>query len=411
MRGRNLAIISRSGGHAIIASDACELSGFRLAHFPEEFLREIESHFRASVIRLTNPIDLGDLFDLDLYARIVERTLQLEGVDGVVFLHTSLSETEHHTSRMLVERIIDLVERYNKPVAFYLSANNAEVSYLKQNYDLPVFTQVVETVRALEISHRFCCGFAKAGGEDEKGRSIDGKTIRGLLDKAKSDKRDLLLSEAMEVLERCGIETTHSVTARSVAEAQAAAEELGFPVVIKVIAEEISHKSNVGGVELNLGDLQAVAEAHARMMERLRQAYPDVTPEGVMVQPMITGGWELILGGRQDKQFGPVVLVGLGGIFAEFFEEVAVRVAPITAREALEMIESLRGSQVLKGARGHLPADLDSVVHALLQLSQLLCEFPEVQEVDVNPLKVFHKGMGCKAVDARVILQQHHFAS
>jgi acetate---CoA ligase (ADP-forming) len=404
MQGRNLAVISRSGGHAIIASDACELSGFRLAHFPEEFLREIESHFRASVIRLTNPIDLGDLFDLDLYAMIVERTLQLDDVDGVVFLHTSLSDAEHHTSRMLVERIIDLVERYDKPVAFYLSANVAEVSYLKQTYDLPVFTQVVETVRALEISHRFCCGIAKAPVEEDKGRPIDSKAIRALLETAQAEKRDLLLSEAMEVLERCGIETTRSLTARSVSEAKAAAEVLGFPVVIKVIAEEISHKSDVGGVELNLGDAQAVEDAYTRMMERLRQAYPDVTPDGVMVQPMITGGWELILGGRQDEQFGPVVLVGLGGIFAEFFEEVAVRVAPISALEAMEMIESLRGSQVLKGARGHLPADLDSVVKALLQLSKLLCEFPEVAEVDVNPLKVFHEGMGCKAVDARVIL-------
>jgi acyl-CoA synthetase (NDP forming) len=209
----------------------------------------------------------------------------------------------------------------------------------------------------------------------------------------------------MEVLEHCGIGTTRSLTARTVAEAKSLAEELGFPVVIKVIAEEISHKSDVGGVELNLGDAQAVEDAYARMMERLRQAYPEVTPDGVIVQPMVTGGWELILGGRQDEQFGPVVLVGLGGIFAEFFEEVAVRVAPISAAEALEMIESLRGSQVLKGARGHLPADLDSVVQALLQLSQFLCEFPDVQEVDVNPLKVFHQGMGCKAVDARVILQ------
>jgi acetate---CoA ligase (ADP-forming) len=404
MRGKNLAVISRSGGHAIIASDACELSGFRLAHLPEEFLREIESHFRASVIRLTNPIDLGDLFDLDLYAKIVERTLQLESVDGVVFLHTSLSETEHHTSRMLVERIIDMIERYDKPVAFYLSANVAEVSYLKQNYDLPVFTQVVETVRALEISHKFCCGLAKERDPGENGLPIDREPIRDLLDAAREEKRDLLLSEAMEVLEYCGIETTRSLIASSVEEAQSAGEELGYPVVIKVIAEEISHKSDVGGVELNLGDSQAVAEAYARMMERLRQAYPDVTPEGVMVQPMITGGWELILGGRQDKQFGPVVLVGLGGIFAEFFEEVAVRVAPISADEAMEMIESLRGSQVLKGARGHLPADLNSVVNALLQLSKLLCEFPDIQEVDVNPLKVFHEGMGCKAVDARVIL-------
>jgi acetate---CoA ligase (ADP-forming) len=156
MKGKNLAIISRSGGHAVIASDACELAGFNLASFPDEFLREIERYFRASVIRLTNPLDLGDLFDLDVYARIVEQTLQLEGVDGVVFLHTSLSQAEHLKSRELLVRLMDLVDEYEKPVAYYISADAAEVNYLKQSYPFPIFTQVVETIRALEISYRYC---------------------------------------------------------------------------------------------------------------------------------------------------------------------------------------------------------------------------------------------------------------
>jgi acetyltransferase len=157
MRGRRLAVISRSGGQAVIAADACELIGFDLAPFPESFLREIEKNFRASVIRLTNPLDLGDLFDLELYAQIVERTLQLEDVDGVVFLHTSLSEAENLKSRLLLERLMVLSQQYEKPVAYYLSAAYQEIAYLKQNYDFPVFTAVVETVRALQISHRHCC--------------------------------------------------------------------------------------------------------------------------------------------------------------------------------------------------------------------------------------------------------------
>ncbi len=155
MRGKRLAIISRSGGHAVIAADACELSGFELAHFSEEFLRQIEQHFRASVIRLTNPLDLGDLFDLNVYAQIVEQTLQSDLVDGVVFLQTSLSEEENRICRNLLERIIALVEQYQKPVAYYLSTTAQEVNYLKQNYAYPIFTQVVETIRALEINQRY----------------------------------------------------------------------------------------------------------------------------------------------------------------------------------------------------------------------------------------------------------------
>jgi acetate---CoA ligase (ADP-forming) len=339
-----------------------------------------------------------------LICTLASQTLQLEDVDGVVFLHTSLSQQEHITSRALLERLMDLVQKYNKPVAYYLSADAAEINYLKQTYNFPVFTQVVETVRALEISHRYCCQYKKPQPGDYPGsfRANPGR-VRELLDYGKQEQRDLLLSEAVEVLEAYGIPTARSIAAASIEEAVEAAAQMGYPVAIKVIAEQISHKSDVGGVELNLRNEAALAAAFEEMMARIKAAYPQVKPDGVLVQPMITGGWELILGGRQDLQFGPVVLIGLGGIFTEFFEEVAVRVAPITEAEALEMLGSLRGSQILQGARGHKRADVEAVVDALLRLSQLLSDFPEIQEIDINPLKVFHEGEGCRALDARII--------
>lgn len=406
MKGKNLAIISRSGGHAVMAADACELSGFDLAHFPETFLREIEKHFRASVIRLTNPLDLGDLFDLDVYAEIVERTLQLDGVDGVVFLHTSLSDVENQASRLLLDRIVELVIKYDKPVVYYISTAAQEVSFLKQNYSFPIFTQVVETIRALEMSYHY---FSQSEQIHKRGNipiyKVEQVQSKALIDHAKIENRDLLLSEALDILEYYGIPTIRSVSAKTVSEARAAAEVMGYPVAIKVIAEQISHKSDVGGVQLNLRNGPAVAEAFEDMMKRIQYAYPDARVDGVLVQPMVIGGRELIIGGRQDPQFGPVVLVGLGGIFVEIFEESIVRVAPISHREALEMIESLRGFQILKGARGHKPADVESVVEALLRLSQLLCDFPEIKELDINPLRVFHEHDGCRALDARIILQ------
>jgi acetate---CoA ligase (ADP-forming) len=406
MKGRNLGVISRSGGHAVIAADACELSGFNLAHFPDEFLREIEKHFRASVIRLTNPLDLGDLFDLNVYADIAERTLQLEGVDGIVFLHTSLSEAENLASRMLLERFNTLVEKYGKPIAYYLSAATQEITYLKQNYNFPVFTQVVETIRALEMNYRYY-------NQSEQVRAIEialafrvnQPAVRSLIQQAKAQNRDLLISESLQVLEYYGIPTVRSAVATSVEQVQAIAENIGYPVAIKIIAEQISHKSDVGGVQLNLRNGPAVSAAFEDMMSRIRQAFPQIQPDGVLVQPMVTGGRELILGGRQDPQFGPVVLVGLGGVFVEIFEEAVLRVAPITHRDALEMIESLRGAQILKGARGGKPADLDTLVEALLRLSQLLVDFPEIKEVDINPLRLFHEHEGCRALDARMILQ------
>ena len=405
MKGKNLAIISRSGGHAVIAADATELAGFNLAHFPESFLREIEKHFRASVIRLTNPLDLGDLFDLNVYAQIVEQTLQQEDVDGIVFLHTSLSDAENQTSRKLLDRMIELVDRYNKPVAYYISAAAGEVNYLKQNYDFPIFTQVVETIRALGMNYYYHTQSALIRSEEEIPHfKVNHQEVKSLLSLAAEDHRDLLISEALQVLEHYGIPTVQSVNAVTQDEAQTAADEIGYPVVMKIVAEQISHKSDVGGVQLNLRNSQDVAAAFDDMMARIHTAYPDAELDGVLVQPMVTGGRELILGGRQDPQFGPVVLIGLGGIFVEIFEESVVRVAPISRREALEMIQNLRGYQILAGARGHKAADIDKLVEILLRLSQLLTDFPEIKELDINPLRVFHEGEGCQSLDARIIL-------
>jgi acyl-CoA synthetase (NDP forming) len=175
---------------------------------------------------------------------------------------------------------------------------------------------------------------------------------------------------------------------------------------MKVISKQISHKSDVGGVQLNLRSEIGVADAHRDMTKRIHQAYPEAKIEGVLIQPMVTGGRELIVGGRQDAQFGPVVLVGLGGIFVEILGEVSVRVAPICRREALEMIDELRGSAMLKGARGTKPSDVEAAVEVLLRLSQLLCDLPEILEIDINPLRVFQEKEGCLALDVRMILKK-----
>jgi acetyltransferase len=406
MKGKNLAIISRSGGHAVMAADACELSGFDLAPLPDRFLREIEKHFRASVIKLTNPLDLGDLFDLDVYAQIIDETLQLESVDGVVFLHTSLSERENKRSRVLLEHLIEMVARYDKPVAYYISADAQEVSALKQSYNFPIFTRVVETIRALETSYNHCCKPHQDVVSDHiETYQVRKQSVKSLIHQAKAVGRDLLLSEALQVLEGYGIPTVRSVVAMTVEDAQKAAQEMGYPVAIKIVAEQISHKSDVGGVQLNLRNGPALAAAFEDMMGRIQSAYPRAEVDGVMVQPMVTGGRELIIGGRQDPQFGPVIMVGLGGVFVEVFGEAVVRVAPITHVEAVEMVESLRGVQILKGARGHKPADIESVVLALTRLSQLMTDFPAIKELDVNPLRVFHEGGGVRALDARIILE------
>ncbi len=405
LKDKRLAIISRSGGHAIVAADACEITGFQLAEFPESFIKEIEKHFRASVIKLTNPLDLGDLFDLDVYYRIVEETLTQENVDGVVFLHTSVARTEHDPTKSLVGRLEKLSKEYNKPVVVYVSANSEEVSQLRNSFDFPIFTHIVEMFRALKL------GFDHSRMIETVDRHevaptfvVDKKRVRELIEMAGSENRDLLLDEAIEVLHCYGIPAIPGKKATNAKESQAAAEELGYPVAMKVIAKELSHKSDVGGVQLNLRDGKAVESAYKDMEAKIKKSYPDVSIDGVMVQPMAVGGRELILGARQDEQFGSVILVGLGGIFVEIFEQANMRIAPISRTEAQAMIEELNGAQILMGARGEKPFDIDSVVDAVLHLSQLMMDFPEIQEFDINPLRIFHEGDGCSALDARIIL-------
>lgn len=407
MRGDNLAVISRSGGHAVIAADACEMSGFKLAPFPQEFLKEIERHFRASVIKLTNPLDLGDLFDLEIYLKIIDRTLAQLEVDGLIFLHTYNAAMEGQKSRELFLQIIELSQKYDKPVALYVSTEDAEVNYLKRNLNYPVFTQIVETVRALKINRAYYV-------EKERRRKLEEipvfrvnkDLVSSLLKRAYQENRDLLLPETGELLQAYGIPMVRGLTASTAEEAIHAAREIGFPVVMKVISKEISHKSDVGGVQLNLRSSEGVQGAYGDMHARLQRNFPGAKIEGMLIQPMITGGRELIVGGRQDEQFGPVVLVGWGGIFVEIFGEFSVRIAPISRSQATEMIEELRGAAILRGIRGDKPADVQAVAEVILRISQLLNDFPEIQEIDLNPLRVFAAQEGCLALDGRVILKK-----
>jgi acetate---CoA ligase (ADP-forming) len=340
-----------------------------------------------------------------VYGQILEQTLRLESVDGVVFLHTA-SEREIEASRKLLERVMELTQRYDKPIAYYVSTSAQEVNTLRQTYAFPIFTAVVETIRALEMSYRYYSRMQEIrSAEQIPTFAVNQQAVRALIEQAREEKRDLLLSEAMQVLEHYGIPTAVGVRASTKEEARVAAERMGYPVAIKVISEQISHKSDVGGVQLNLRNGPAVGEAFDDMLSRIQASYPEAKIDSVLVQPMVTGGQELILGGRQDPNFGPVVLIGLGGIFVEVLEEVSLRVAPITNQEAREMIDELRGAPILKGARGHKPSDLQAVSDALLRLSQLLIDFPEISELDINPLRVFQENNGCRALDARVMLR------
>ena len=228
-------------------------------------------------------------------------------------------------------------------------------------------------------------------------------SIASIIDKAKAEGRKVLSEvESKQLLEEAGVSTARARLAATREEAQAQARETGFSVVLKIISPDISHKSDVGGVKLDLKSAEEVGAAFDEIMASVKNAAPDATIEGVSVQQMARPGVEVIVGISQDAQFGPVLMFGLGGVFVEVLKDVAFRIVPITPRDAHQMVRDIKGYPVLEGFRGQEPADVAALEQLLLRVSEFAEQHPEVAELDLNPIFAYKDG--ALAVDARVVL-------
>jgi acyl-CoA synthetase (NDP forming) len=225
-----------------------------------------------------------------------------------------------------------------------------------------------------------------------------------LFNKVYKEKRKFLLEpEAKTVCMEYGIPVTKYKLAKKEAEAIKFAEHMGFPVVLKIVSPDIIHKSDVGGVMIDLKTAKDVREAYRQILANVKKHKADAKIIGLLVQEMAPSSTEVIVGAIKDPQFGPTVMFGLGGIFVEVLKDVTFRVAPITEEEACEMITEVRAYPLLKGYRNTPPADIDAIVKILLKTSRLVMEHQEIKELDLNPIIVYKKG--AKAVDARIILE------
>ena len=395
IKGKNLVIISRSGGIGVVAADSAERHGFRLLP-PDKTLQErFHSFFRAKVIQPINPLDLGDLFNFDLYKNILEQVLKFPVVDGILFMHGATGE-EKEPSRRFIQAVKDLSIQYQKPIALQYNTDEEELAYIKRALDYPIFTEPEDALTALAISRDH---YRKLNILKEKPPffSVNRSLVEYLLQRVRREQRDLLLPEAFEVLQAYGISVADYQVVQGKGDLQKAMEELGKPVALKVVSPEISHKSDVGGVVLNLNDFSQAEKAYEKM-DSLNQG----KIAGVLVQKMVLDGKEVILGAKRDPSFGPVVLFGLGGIYVEILKETSLRVAPINRSESEEMISETKGSDIFKGLRGEQPLDTEALIESLLRLSQLVTDFPEIEGIDINPVKVLEKG--AIAVDARILL-------
>jgi acetyltransferase len=396
VRGDRLVVISRSGGHAVIAADAAEEHGFRLASIPDSFSRKVREFFRADVIALTNPIDLGVIFDFDLYAQIVEECLRTLAPDAVVLINTySLHEAEK--ARQLIHRVEDIVRETELPVALCLYSAADEVQVIQREVGLPLFTEIAEAVKGLAVSrdrHRWLA----------TRRMRSQQTIpREKTPQVSVEEGVLTMDQALALCQKYHIPVADWETATSAEEAAQAAERLGYPVAVKILSAQLSHKSDVGGVALSLENASDLRQEAQRMLNMLQEIETNPSDAKLLVQRMVNPGVEVILGGKQDPSFGPVVMFGMGGIFVETLDDVSFRIAPLTRLDAEEMIEEVRGSRIFQGARGTPPSDRDSLIEALLSLSRMLVDNAHIEEIDINPLLVLQDGVS--ALDARAVVK------
>lgn len=237
-------------------------------------------------------------------------------------------------------------------------------------------------------------------------QSLREKVLK-IIKRAYSEGRKILLPHEAEKICKCyGIPVPKSGFAKTAEEAVKIASEIGYPVVLKIISPEIVHKSDVGGVALNLSSPEEVKKAFEEMLEKVSKVNPKANILGVYVQKMLPkGSIEVIVGGLKDQTFGPVVMFGLGGVFVEVLEDVTFRVAPLSKREALEMIKDIKGYKILKGFRNFPPRDLEAVADIIVKASHIIYNNQEIKEMDLNPVMVYEKGKGAYVVDARIILE------
>jgi acetyltransferase len=389
VKGKRVAVCSRSGGHAVIGADAAADNGFELPEFPESFLQSIGTAYASSVIRRGNPLDLGDVFDFRVYAQVLEGMAAMPDFDAVVMVHEYYGPWEGERSRPLARTAAEMAARYGKPVALVMVTDAQETAALRQRSEYPVFSSVESAFSALGANRRF----QERRTTVAEIRGVDAP-LPGL---AEARERLRAGGPAFGALSALGLAVPAWRLVRDASEVPDAFEQ---PVALKVVSAKAVHKTDAGGVRLGIQDAEAAREAVADFATRFG---PFGDGEGVLIQDMADPGIEMFVGGVRDPSFGPVVVVGVGGVLVEVLSDTVIRLAPVTEAEAGAMISGLRGAVLLSGVRGKPPADAAALARIASVVSRWMAETPEIEEIDLNPVLVHPHG--ATVVDARVVLE------
>lgn len=401
-RGNRLAIITISGGAGILMTDECVGRGMQLAQLAPETLARLRE-FVPSFGSLLNPVDVtAAIFnDLSLINRTLQTIIDDPNVDCVAMINASL---QGEIAARIAQEIVAVARRSEKPVLIAWSARDAvapEAYAMLDGARIPHYKSPVRCGRALAaLSWHAEAQRRRAAQRGESPLALRSSSAREALTGRKSDVTE---HDAKRVLAEYGIHVTREELATTKAQALAAAKRIGYPVALKVQSSGISHKTDAKAVRLGIAAEDELTAAYDEVMRNARSYMPDAKIDGVLVQEMVAGGIEAIVGVVNDPLFGPAVMFGLGGIFAEVLQDVVFRLAPVTPSAAREMIAEIKGYPVLSGARGKPPADVDALADTIARLSALAVDLEDhVAELDVNPLFVLDQGRGVVAADALI---------
>jgi acetate---CoA ligase (ADP-forming) len=402
-RGNRVAIVTNAGGLGIMTTDAAERYGLEMAEFQEETVARLKAGLPVAA-NLHNPVDvLGDARE-DRYRTALEGVLADDHVDGVIVISTPQLMTN---LAAIAATVAEVTPAYRKPTLVCQMALGEieETLAIWSKARLPHYHFPEEAVRALAAMARYAGNIHRDRYEVKTFGDVKRDKVKEVLNRVKADYRQFVLEpEAHEILKAYGFPVVPFAWALSEDQAVRAAADLGYPVVLKIVSPDVIHKFDVGGVKVNLADGDAVKQAYAEILASVARAHPGAAVQGMLVQKMMPQGRETILGMTRDPQFGPLLMFGLGGTFVEVFRDVNFSLAPISEDWALKMIQGLKGYRILTNFRGEPPADLAAIVDALERLSQLVLDFPEMKELDINPFLVLDEGQGAAVMDARIFI-------
>jgi len=402
LEGPYIAIVTNAGGPGILATDGLERAGLHLAQLEAGTVQTLRDGLPVAA-NVYNPIDvLGDA-GADRYALALKAALEDPNIHGVIVILTPQVMTEITETAELVS---DLASQYDKPIigCFMGEAKiRAGADILNRNR-VPNFISPDRAVSALRAMWHYRQYLSQPQTEPDE-FDVNREEVQRILNEVRADGRLTLgETEARGVIAAYGIPLPKSTLAHTSEEAIEIAEDIGFPVALKIASPDILHKSDVGGIKLDLHDADDVRDAFDLIMYRCLKHMPDAEIWGTLVQEMVNPGKEVIVGMSHDPQFGPLILFGLGGIYVEVLKDVAFRLAPITEREADAMINEIRAAPLLRGVRGEKRSDVKAITEIIQRVSQLVMEFPEIVELDINPLVVHNQG--AIALDARLSIEQ-----